>query len=66
MGYHVRVPTESPMNGEEMIDPIIRQSFICPDCGRQTNSKKQLYRHAAQVIVYKDLKNYQMIKFHTL
>jgi hypothetical protein len=49
LGYHVRVPTESPMNGEEMIDPIIRQSFICPDCGRQTNSKKQLYRHAAQV-----------------
>ena len=38
---------------DEMVEESLKESFVCPDCGRQTNSKKQLYRHAAQVLITK-------------
>ena len=37
------------IDNEEVIESSIVACYICPECGRKTNSKKQLYRHAAQV-----------------
>ena len=42
-------PREIILDEEELVESTFKESYICPECGRETKNKKQLYRHAAQV-----------------
>ena len=50
-GFNTKVRrNHDTLKDDDGVKETIKESFVCPDCGRQTNSKKQLYRHASQVL----------------
>ena len=46
---NMKIIREITLDEDEMIESTFKESFICPECGRETKNRKQLYRHAAQV-----------------
>ena len=48
---NMKIIREIALDEDEMIESTFKESFICPECGRETKNRKQLYRHAAQVKV---------------
>ena len=42
-------PRDITFEQEETVESTFKESYVCPECGRETKNKRQLYRHAAQV-----------------
>ena len=61
-------PREITLDEEELVESTFKESYICPECGRETKNKKQLYRHAAQVKLFfnKDIYGYFSFTTKTL
>ena len=48
--HQVKVLRDDSQYNNETRESKIKQCFVCPECDRETSNKKQLYRHAAQVL----------------
>ena len=49
LSSNMKRPREIILDEEDLVESTFKESYICPECGRETKNKKQLYRHAAQV-----------------
>ena len=68
LSSNMKRPREITLDEEELVESTFKESYICPECGRETKNKKQLYRHAAQVKLFfnKDIYRYFSFFGHSI
>ena len=64
LSSNMKRPREIILDEEDFVESNFKESYVCPECGRETKNKKQLYRHAAQVKLLFDKDIYGGFSFY--